>query len=371
MTLSSHAPFDEHGWGMIIRDMEYLYQYVAGSNDVAQDTPQSVAQSNAEPQAADPPQLTGFDGMGGAGNLGQPASQQAAQAAVIIPPVPVVTYPITAPLGGTGVASPTAHGVLVAEGASPMVAITTATPGLPLVSFSGADPGFAILGLAGGGSNAATAAGARANFGLNGIPLFQNLATFTTTGTWTVPAGIVRCLAILVGGGAGGGGGHATLAISGGGGGAGGVAYGYFTVTPASTPSVIVGGAGAGGAIGGTGSTGGQSQFSSGSLSADGGAAGGVGFGGRGGVGQTASGALAWVTSGHSGLPPSILSYTTSNFNLTAGGSAAAITGISPGIGFGGHGTVWQSTEYGLGGNGGTPGGAGTNGQPGIVLILY
>lgn len=363
MTFSSHAPFTEQGWGMLIRDVEYLTLYVTGSNDVRQDAPQAVQQSNDEPLSSAPPQLTGFDGLGGAGNLGQPSQRQATSSAV--------PYPISATNGGTGISAPTAHGVLIAEGSAPMVAVTTTTAGLPLISGgTGVDPSFTALGVVGGGTGATTAAGARTNIGLGGTPSFLSVTTFVTSGTWTVPAGVTSCFVIVVGGGAGGGGGHATLNIAGGGAGAGGVAYGYFSVTGGAGASVTVGGAGSGGAIGATGSSGGSSAFNAG-ITANGGSPGQLGFGGFGGTGQTATGARSWATPGQNGANPAITSYSTAAFNLTAGGSAQALTAITQVFGVGGQGVVWQTTQYGLGGNGGGPGNPGVNGQPGIVIILY
>jgi len=50
-----------------------------------------------------------------------------------------VTYPITADKGGTGVASPTAHGILIAEGSGAMVS-KVLTAGQILVGSTGVDP---------------------------------------------------------------------------------------------------------------------------------------------------------------------------------------------------------------------------------------
>lgn len=59
--------------------------------------------------------------------------------------------------GGTGVASPTAHAVLVGEGSSPVTSVGPGTSGLPLVSGgASADPSFTALGVAGGGTGATT-----------------------------------------------------------------------------------------------------------------------------------------------------------------------------------------------------------------------
>lgn len=78
--------------------------------------------------------------------------------------------------GGTGVASPTAHGVLVGEGASPATALGVGATGTVLRGQTGADPvfgavnlatdvGATVLPVANGGTNAATAAAARTSLG--------------------------------------------------------------------------------------------------------------------------------------------------------------------------------------------------------------
>lgn len=141
--LSSHAKFDANGFGMLIRDLENLYLYVGGSNDIAQDSQQSVSQSNAQPLASAPVQQTGFDGIGGMGNLGQPALNQNAQAAVPIPPIPVVNYPIVPAKGGTGLTTIPAHGVMLGEGTSNVATATPGTSGNVLTSNgASADPTF-------------------------------------------------------------------------------------------------------------------------------------------------------------------------------------------------------------------------------------
>jgi hypothetical protein len=91
--LSSHAKFDENGFGMLIRDLENLYLYVGGSNDIRQDAQQSVTQDNSSPLSTAPLQLTGFDGIGGTGSLSQPQSSTLVAAAV--------PYPISVTNGGT------------------------------------------------------------------------------------------------------------------------------------------------------------------------------------------------------------------------------------------------------------------------------
>lgn len=186
MTFSSHAPFDEHGWGMLIRDVEYLTLYITGSNDVRQDAPQAVTQDNSEPQSTPPPQLTGFDGMGGFGNLSQPQMQQGVQAAQT-----PVAYPITAPRGGTGLTTIPAHAVMLGEGTANVATAAPGTSGLPLVSNgAAADPSFqaitiasttGTLAIARGGTNSTTALSGSSIMVSNGTNIIQGAAGTTTT----------------------------------------------------------------------------------------------------------------------------------------------------------------------------------------------
>lgn len=112
---------------------------------------------------------------------------------------------------------------------------------------------------------------------------FTTVATFTASGTWTVPAGVTNFYVVCVGGGGGGGGNNnaddaASAGVDGGYGGYGGVSIAEFLVNGA-TATVTVGAGGAGtntgnGGTGGTSSvvhngitvsaTGGQGGFSSG-----------------------------------------------------------------------------------------------------------
>jgi hypothetical protein len=75
----------------------------------------------------------------------------------------------------------------------------------------------------------------------------ETIQTFTTVGstTWTAPAGVTSVEYLIVGGGGGSGGGYDTG--GGGGGGGGMVLTGTYSVTPATTYSIVVGDGGAGG----------------------------------------------------------------------------------------------------------------------------
>ena len=106
--------------------------------------------------------------------------------------------PVTAGNGGLGVASPTAHGVLIGEGASAVTALVGSTSGVPLLGQgAGADPAFTALSLSGagvtgtlpigsGGTNATTATAARTSLAAAG---FDNHVitgdSSTTSFTWT------------------------------------------------------------------------------------------------------------------------------------------------------------------------------------------
>lgn len=75
--------------------------------------------------------------------------------------------------------------------------------------------------------------------------VYVNEATYTASGTWTVPSGVTSAQVILVGGGGGGGGG--SQAVAGGGGGGGQVITKNLTVVPGTTYSVTIGAGGQGG----------------------------------------------------------------------------------------------------------------------------
>lgn len=118
---------------------------------------------------------------------------------------------------------------------------------------------------------------------------FNNIASFTASGTFVVPDAVTQVRVRLVGGGGGGAPGSATQAGSGGG--AGGYAEGVFTVTPGQLVAVTVGAGGSGQAAssGTGGGWGGASSFGS-YCSATGGNGGALGSnvspGGNGGVGS-------------------------------------------------------------------------------------
>ncbi len=191
------------------------------------------------------------------------------------------------------------------------------------------------------------------------IPFVQTLGarmiSYLTAGTFnfTVPDGVTRIRARVIGGG-GGAGGSAT-AKSGGGGGGGGYAESWITVTPGQVLSISVGAGGAGGTAGNTGSSGSVSSVS-GFLSASGGlfgdaGGGGTGAGGFGGAGTggdinstgsdgsdgTAAGNVGAGAGGGSVLGGSTRSGSTGRNSLSLGGGGAASHALAALSGGNGH----------------------------------
>jgi hypothetical protein len=184
---------------------------------------------------------------------------------------------------------------------------------------------------------------------------YSNYQLFTSSGTFTVPAGITKCAVYMVGGGGGGGSGRAqpsNFNVGGGAGGTGGIigADSFYTVTPADVLTVTVGAGGAGGAAnaitsnganGSSGANGTASVF--GSLIVAG------GIGGEGGIiyGHTNSSTL-----------PQLL---TSNTILTKNNGFGGVSPESDAGQAGGPGTVVMLTQSGSLGTAGAAGSAGTN----------
>ena len=244
------------------------------------------------------------------------------------------------------------------------------------------------------------------------LSAFVLVDTFTSSGTWTVPAGVTKVDVIAMGSGGGGGGGgvfkgtSATHSVRGGGGGGGG-AYAYIqgvNVSGSASITVGVGAGGAGGtaatgatASGGNGGTGGAATF--GSLVVSNGGAGGVGggattggtatgTGGTGGLGGTVSAAVlapekydgkaggnsavytgngTLVTAPTAGGASTLIGFTDIPYygalNPAAGANAGATGGVA-GIGGGGGAGGMNATDFappatGAPSNGGAGGGGG------------
>lgn len=188
---------------------------------------------------------------------------------------------------------------------------------------------------------------------------------FSSTGTFTVPAGVTKVRARVYGGGGGTAGCAAGAASAGAWG--GGYSEGFFTVVPGATIPITVGAGGAQGSGAGNGGTGGTSSFGS-FCSATGGSG------------------SAYVASGYGVVTGSCGSGSGGQINLTgnvpmfagtAGSNPFGGAGGSSGLGNGGGslsfgaGTYGPSPGGGAGGASGSSGGAaaGNGGGSGIVIV--
>jgi hypothetical protein len=173
---------------------------------------------------------------------------------------------------------------------------------------------------------------------------FSNMQVFTSSGTFTVPAGVTKVKVTVVGGGGSGG-------TGGSGGGGGGAAIEIISgLTPASTVTVTVGGAS------------GTSSFGA-YCSATGGGAGG-GAGGAAGDGGIGSGGMLNIK-GTAGWTANAGNVGGDGGNSLLGGGGQG--GISTAVGNAGG-------AYGGGGGGGgrtSPVGAGGAGAAGVVIVEY
>lgn len=199
------------------------------------------------------------------------------------------------------------------------------------------------------------------------LPFTVTRQVFTSSGTWTKPAGCIGVKVTVVGGGAGGGIASAADYTAGGGGGAGGMAIQWITAGLGATETVTVGSGGASGGAGGSSSFGSHCSATGGTDGTDdgggatdsnlAGGAGGVGSsgdiniaGGRGRVGIIAN---SLVSAGDGGDSP-----------LGGGGGKGGLSANAAGT---------PGTTYGAGGGGGGGGvagaGAGGAGKAGIVIV--
>ena len=216
--------------------------------------------------------------------------------------------------------------------------------------------------------------------GAGAAPAFSALPggaqIFSSSGTFTAPAGVTKVFVTLFGGGGGGGGGG----FSTGGAGGGGAYPDYlhpYTVVPGNGYAVVVGAGGTGGAggnSGGSGGVGGTSSFD-GTLSVLG------GNGGSGGgpfnTSVSPGGASRNVSGNATGTTAGGIVIFGSGAGATAGDGYTANVGSAGGgslYGAGGT-TSTAGTGYGAGGGGGTAGNpagqAGAAGSPGFVIVAY
>jgi uncharacterized repeat protein (TIGR01451 family) len=192
---------------------------------------------------------------------------------------------------------------------------------------------------------------------------------YNASTSFVVPAGVTSVTVQAWGGGGGGGKATGTGNDAGGGGGGGGYARGTFAVTPGTTNTVTVGGAGA------TATAGGNSWFgSTATVFAQGGSAGGVitaGAGGSANIGNVATYAGGSGGVGASGGQPATRRGGGGGGSATA--AAAGGAGTAGGSGTGGGGGVGEGnggagTQGAVNGNpGNAPGGGGGGGGNGAV----
>ncbi len=217
--------------------------------------------------------------------------------------------------------------------------------------------------------------------------------TFTTSGTWTCPAGVTSVTVECWGGGGGGGFGRSTKGAAGGGGGGGAYASSVITVTPGNNYTMTIGASGTGGAASGTaGTNGGVTSFGVTTVIAAGGifgagiATNNAGSGGAGGTvaGSTGTTRFAGGT-GANGVNGTVVTSGGggggAGANTLSDGANGALrvggTGVAPG-GNGGNGADnlagTAGSTFGAGGAGGHRNNnnrAGGDGAPGLVRITY
>lgn len=185
---------------------------------------------------------------------------------------------------------------------------------------------------------------------------FSNIAVFTATSAWTIPAGITKCKVTVVGGGGNGGTGGGPSCGSyyspGGGGGGGGTAIKFLSgLTPGNTLNCTIGGAS------------GNSTLTSGTQTIATITGGGGGNGGAlaAGGGGSASGGDINITgsAGQNSVFGNGATYSRSG----SGGSSTHGGGGVAGSGVGG--------QYGGGGGGGNLNSTGGAGTQGVIIIEF
>lgn len=196
---------------------------------------------------------------------------------------------------------------------------------------------------------------------------------FTSSGTWTVPAGTTNAMVVCFGGG--GGGGNATVSSTvGGGGGGGGMALKFVSgLTPGQQVAITVGAAGGSGASGGTSSFGAY-------CTATGGAAGGsnINQSTYGGGGAGGSGTGDFVVAGTAGSNAG----TSGSYNYAGNGgnsNGAFMVSGTPGVGYapGNNTNGGAASGYSSGGGGASRAAVGSTsyyggaGGPGIVFVMW
>ena len=177
---------------------------------------------------------------------------------------------------------------------------------------------------------------------------FSNLQVFTSTGTWTIPSGITKCLVYCTGAG----GGTTGINSGSGGGGAAGTAIKIYSLSGA-TASVTIG-------SGSAGAAGGNSSFSNNGVTITGNG-GNANSSGDGGLSGTASGGDINISGGDGGSRGSAALGMYGGSSYWGGG----------GRGEGGNFTSGQTNKAYGSGAGGSGSSATASGTDGIVVIYY
>ena len=185
---------------------------------------------------------------------------------------------------------------------------------------------------------------------------FSNIAVFTSSATWTIPAGVTKCKVTVIGGGGNGGTGGGPSCGSfyspGGGGGGGGTAIKFLSgLTPGNTINCTVGGVS------------GNSTITSGTQTISTVTGGGGGNGAAlapGGGGSASGGDINF--SGSAGQN-SVFGNGATYSRAGSGGSSSLGGGGVAGSGVGG--------QYGGGGGGGALNNAGGAGSSGVIIIEF
>lgn len=213
------------------------------------------------------------------------------------------------------------------------------------------------------------------------IPGTPNTVSYSTSGTWIAPAGVISATVECIG--AGGGGGVSNSPSRGGGGGAGGAwATKVVTVVPGQTYNITVGiGGNPASNNGGSGANGGDTIFGANLVVAKGGTGGSASNGGyspSGNIGDNAyyggsggDGASDWPMAGGGGASGSYGATGGAGDDADAGGAGGTSVNGSGGDGGSDSYSGGGGSGYGCAGGGGVYGVGGAAGMGGVLKITY